>query len=153
MKNDLVLAIETAPVSVNARSMSQDELEHVRRRFGSDLPEWFLQAMLDAALFGTIYEYSAEGVFARLSWLTGNEMIDEAEIYPGIDAVADGYIPVGTCTEGSGDSYFVCFRSSDDPPLVQIYHDMTRNGEVPEGALRTITTKLSIFFQQAVVLS
>ena len=48
----------------------------------------------------------------------------EAEdAYPGLMVARDGYVPVGGCSFGSGDPYFINTRDGENGPLYRIYHD------------------------------
>lgn len=58
------------------------------------------------------------------------EILDESGIqfeqtglYPGIAVAAAGYIPVGSCSIGSGDPYFINVHDGEGGPLYRIYHD------------------------------
>jgi hypothetical protein len=49
----------------------------------------------------------------------------EAEdLYPGIAVSKDGFVPVGGCSIGTGDPYFINQYDGLGGPLYRIYHDM-----------------------------
>jgi len=58
------------------------------------------------------------------------ELLDEQGVrseqmnhYPGIAVAAAGFVPVGGCSSGSGDPYFIRLRDGEGGPLYRIYHD------------------------------
>jgi hypothetical protein len=46
------------------------------------------------------------------------------ELYPGIIVSKDGFIPIGACSIGTGDQYFINLNDGARGPLYRIYHDM-----------------------------
>jgi hypothetical protein len=52
------------------------------------------------------------------------DTIEEAnDFYPGLVVKNDGYIPIGSCSTGSGDPYFINANDGPKGPLYRIYHD------------------------------
>lgn len=67
------------------------------------------------------------------------EILDDAGIlseaiglYPGIEAVRHGFVPVGGCSIGSGDPYFIRIAEGSDGSLYRIFHDMVFDDDFPE---------------------
>ncbi len=59
-------------------------------------------------------------------WMDIRNMRSEMlECYPGMAIRECGYICVAGCTLASGDQYYICNSDGDDPPLYQIYHDVS----------------------------
>ena len=55
---------------------------------------------------------------AELRILDEDGIRSEAEdVYPGIAVVKDGFLPVGSCLEGSGDPYFINVNDGPRGPL------------------------------------
>ena len=53
-----------------------------------------------------------------------SEILEEAnEFYPGLAVIKDGFIPVASCSEGSGDPYFINIKDGPNGCLYRIYHD------------------------------
>jgi hypothetical protein len=48
---------------------------------------------------------------------------EQTDLYPGIAVAKEGYIPVGGCSLGTGDPYFINTRDGEGGPLYRIYHD------------------------------
>lgn len=57
--------------------------------------------------------------------ILGDEAIhsEQTAAYPGIAVVEAGYIPVGGCSIGTGDPYFINIHDGEGGPLYRIYHD------------------------------
>lgn len=48
---------------------------------------------------------------------------EQTEAYPGIGVSKAGFVPVGGCSIGTGDPYFINARDGEGGPLYRIYHD------------------------------
>lgn len=48
---------------------------------------------------------------------------EQTHLYPGIAVSKDGYTPVGICSLGTGDPYFINVHDEEGGPLYRIYHD------------------------------
>lgn len=48
---------------------------------------------------------------------------EQTELYPGIAVAEAGYVPVGGCSIGTGDPYFINIHDGEGGPLYRIYHD------------------------------
>ena len=60
----------------------------------------------------------------NLKLLDENQILEEAnEFYPGIAVKKFGYIPVASCSLGSGDPYFININDGSNGNLYRIYHD------------------------------
>lgn len=77
---------------------------------------------------------------------------ESLECYPGLAVLRNGYLNVAYCSHGSGDSYFINVYEGDDPPIYQLYHDVSDQPEVilAEGR-RVVAASLSEFFGRALV--
>jgi len=117
-----------------------------------------LNALVESPVVGTSFTldtFLAGGEISfGIEWLGAREMIREAtSLYPGIVTIKSGYVPVGECEQGSGDPFFVSFAASDDPPLMQIFHDRVVEGpDLPSDAYWAVVGSLSEFFERARVL-
>lgn len=92
------------------------------------MPPHWIQFLQSEGLVGretTIPEADdISGVGADIAWLTEEESRDEQDqVYPGIGVRKDGYIPVGGCSIGTGDPYFIREQDGVGGPLYLIYHD------------------------------
>ena len=72
-------------------------------------------------------EEDRSGLGAYICWFDDDGSRSEKEdFYPGIAVSSDGFVPVGGCTIGSGDPYFICERDGIGGPLYRVYHDAVR---------------------------
>lgn len=49
--------------------------------------------------------------------------IEMKDLYPGLVVVKDNFIPVGNCSLGTGDPYFININEGPNGKLYRIYHD------------------------------
>ncbi len=77
------------------------------------------------------------GVGGCIEWLDDEGSRSEREdSYPGIAVTKFGYFPVGGCSIGTGDPYFVRESDGEGGPLYRIYHDeVSEDGFVSPNAI------------------
>lgn len=64
------------------------------------------------------------GVGVDMEFLNEAGFLSESQdAYPGLAVAADGFVPVGSCSIGSGDPYFINLVDGEGGPLYRIYHD------------------------------
>ena len=82
------------------------------------------------------------GLGVELTFLDEEETRQESEeLYPGITVCPDGYVPVGGCSVGTGDPYFINTRDGENGPLYRIYHDAVGvEGYDPQEAVVVVLT-------------
>jgi hypothetical protein len=138
-----------------SRVTTLDEASAIREFFGELVPEWYLEVLMAHPLAGTSFMITSDVAGGpldfRIEWLDAKKMIAEArDLYPGISAMRDRYVPVGGCLTGSGDPYFVRFTEGDDPQVMQMFHDMA---DVDGGMIGrygwVVADSLSDFFERA----
>jgi hypothetical protein len=79
------------------------------------------------------------GIGASIRLYDEDEAKKECEFYPGIVVRADGFVPIGEDSLGSGDPYFVNVKDKQPGPVYRIYHDSVRNSsdrQHPDGGAR-----------------
>lgn len=59
-------------------------------------------------------------------------LLEATELYPGIEAIRHGFFPVGGCSIGTGDPYFIRLSEGADGSLYRIFHDMVFEDDFPE---------------------
>jgi hypothetical protein len=86
-------------------------------------------------------------------WMNLSQILSESlECYPGKSALKLGYIPIGMCSMGSGDYYYLKIEddTKEDPPLVRIFHDkLDINYELTNNSVEVISHQLSLFLKSA----
>ena len=134
-----------------------DDLDRLGRALGAQLPDWYRELLATIPLIGlelgvATPESSDDDEINWLLWLGPDAITTESlELYPGSAVLRHGYLCVGGCAHGSGDQYFLNIGAGDDdPPLVQIYHDIGTEGEriLADGVVEIAPT-LSAFFAEA----
>jgi hypothetical protein len=139
--------------------------------YGAALPDWYLRELCITPLVGATLRYIAiprvpgnspehartllsRQVVWDIEWMDANAALWESQSTPGIVAMQFGYLPVGTCCTGSGNPFFVRFAESDDPPLVQMFHDgVSEVHGMNEKSMWIVAPSLSEFFSEAQVLA
>lgn len=80
-------------------------------------------------------------------WLDAKSIVEEAvELYPGIAAMKEGYIPVGSDLVGTGDPYFIRSSEYGDQALYQISHELADEDSesLLPGAVTIVLPKLEM---------
>jgi len=81
---------------------------------------------------------------AEIEILDDAGILSEAtDLYPGIEAARHGFIPVGGCSIGSGDPYFIRSSEGAGGSLYRIFHDMVFENDFPEA--KAVTKVLERF--------
>ena len=93
------------------------------------VPEYWKNFIVSNLLVGKCCEIPEK---SDLSELDGGDLkifseadiVKEAnEFYPGLIVKKDGFIPVASCLQGSGDPYFINVNDGPNGCLYRIYHD------------------------------
>ena len=66
---------------------------------------------------------------------------EQTELYPGIVVSKAGFVPVGGCSIGTGDSYFINARDGEGGPLYRIYHDQVMDESYDPASAVTVVLK------------
>lgn len=92
------------------------------------IPKYWIKFLESHKLQGIELEIEEEqdlselGVSLKL--FNKQEIIEEMNnYYPGLVVKKDNYIPIGSCSFGSGDPYFINSNDGADGKLYRIYHD------------------------------
>lgn len=115
------MLIEGSP----GKPVTEEELARVEASLGLRLPQEIASMLRNFCLVGLCVSLDESedlsGLGADFQWMSVEHMIEEgAETYPGIMAVPLGFLPVGMCSYGSGDPYFVSLHTG---ALVRIPHE------------------------------
>ena len=90
------------------------------------VPEYWKSFVMQHPLVGTDVEFpwpGEEELTAVIEILDGDGIEHEArDAYPGIGVLQDGFVPVGTCSIGTGDPYFINVNDGPAGPLYKINH-------------------------------
>lgn len=139
------------------RRITSSEAHYLVDRFGSLAARWLCELLMLQPLVGSAWSLPTDadesGLGAEVGWMSPEQMVSEAiDFYPGIAALRRGFVPVGTCLEGSGDPYFLEPLAGEDPPLVRVVHDaIGPDLELLPWGTEIVTSSLSLFFARAAV--
>lgn len=123
------------------------------------IPAWFVELLTTIPLCGLELGWQASNPKADydgVAWMTwsdaANIRSESLEYYPGLAILEHGYVNVASDPEGSGDPYFIHAGKSDDPPLYQVFHDVSDEASEILAEGRTLVAKsLSAFFRKAIL--
>ena len=110
---------------------------------------------LSGCYFSTLADNEDEDsdVGIDFQWMNLSQILSESlDCYPGKSALKFGYIPIGMCSMGSGDYYYLKIEAEtkEDPPLVRIFHDeLDVDCELTSNAVEIVTHQLSLFLESA----
>ena len=127
------------------------ELAALNEEMSERIPEWYVALLLSVPLCGLELKWLAEGIDGAIAWCGVKGIRGESlECYPGIAILESGFINVGSDPYGSGDSYFMPTDQGDDPPVFQVYHDVSDQAdEILADGLLQVAVHLSDLFRQA----
>ncbi len=91
-----------------------------------------------------------------LMWL---ELLSPKDIYwetneahPGAAIQALGYFCIGGDASGGGNPYFIPTTQGNNPPVFQVYHEVSNNPEeIEQGGMQKIAESLSQLFDNAIL--
>ena len=129
------------------------EIEQVTQDLGGKLPNWYAELISAFPLCGLDLGWQDEDDTSWMIWSTPKQLRSESlEAYPGLAILERGYINVALCAHGSGDPYFIPTDKGDNPPLYQVYHDVSdKPDEIIAEGLQLVSASLSEFFRTATV--
>jgi hypothetical protein len=145
---------------VGSRAMFADVVA-LNRECGGILPDWYIDLITAYPICGLELGWLSSTPGEEddgVSWMTWSapagmrsEMV---ECYPGIAICKLGYFNVAGCSHGSGDQYFMSARKGDDPPVIQVAHDVSDDAEVIlRNGMYVVAERLSELFTNALVRS
>ena len=132
-----------------------DALDRLGSDLGAHLPDWYRDLLATVPLIGlelgVVVPELPDDEVSGVLWLGPDSIRTESiELFPGSAVLARGYLCVGGCAHGTGDQYFLDTTVGDDPPLVQIYHDIgTEADQILADGVVKIAPSLSAFFAEA----
>lgn len=128
-----------------------DTLASLNAEMGHRIPEWLVALMTTVPLCGLEVDWRANDRHGAIELADANGIRSESiECYPGIAILERGFVNIGCDPYGSGDSYFVPTDRGDDPPVFQVYHDVSDQAdEILSGGLFEVSPRLSDLFRMA----
>jgi len=142
--------------SLDGACATDDDIRLLKSRLPAELtPDWLIDILRKYRLSGAYFDLPAmhdkSGLGADLVWLTPGQIMSESfDVEPGLSVVCLRFLPIGGCSTGSGDPYFLDFRQvSDDPPLVRIPHDYAGGEFYPLDRVELVSPSLSEFISKS----
>ena len=124
---------------------------------GDRIPSWYVELLVGYPLCGLEIGWQADepgddydGI-AWIQWSDPDNIRSESlECYPGLAILEKGWINVASDAMGGGDPCFIPTDQGDNPPVFQVYHDVSDKAEVilAKGC-RQVAPSLSDLFLQA----
>ena len=136
-------------------------LKRLTHDTGERIPEWYVELLLRYPLCGLEIGWQAdepEGEYDGIAWMTWSDpngiRSESLECYPGLAILERGWINVASDATGGGDPYFIPTQQGDDPPVFQVYHDVSDDADVILAkACRLVSPSLSQLFLQAILVA
>ena len=129
---------------------TENHFNGLDERIKSVIPEWLKTMLIKykiANLLIDTRDIDGEEISVQFNSF---ELIQDAglEAYPGLAILELGYLGIAEDPTGSGDPYFISLKEGNNPPVYQIYHDVSDVGEeiIKEGK-ELISHKLSDLFK------
>ncbi len=145
--------------------VDREVLERLKSAPGARVPDWLIDLLVEFPLAGVQIGVRVTDSFAGFSdqpvmfELGDASLIEElnTESYPGMYLFPRGYVALGCGVEWAGD-VLVMATTSDDPPVYQVWHDVSDDPEELERAVlsqargtRLISPTLSQLFSEGLV--
>ena len=129
----------------------KDALVALNAEMGHRIPEWLISLIATVPLCGLEVDWQANDLDGLIEWADANGIRSESiECYPGLAILERGFVNIGCDPCGSGDSYFIPTDRGDDPPVFQVYHDISDQAdEILSRGLFEVSPRLSDLFREA----
>lgn len=122
---------------MRGRTLTSAEIETLSRALKGVYPLWLSDLLVSFPLCGLELGWQAyppESDYDGIEWLEWSDAVgvisESLECYPGLAILPAGFVNIASCSGGSGDPYFVSIHEGEDPPLYQVYHDVSDRAEV-----------------------
>ena len=141
---------QTKKIKFEGEKEDGESFALVREELKSMLPNWYHEFLTEFPINGLIIDLNVDTDDERSIEFVGFDgMQDEFyDLYPGCAIGNLGYLCIGEDPTGGGDPYFINVSEGDNPPVYQIYHDVSDVGEeiIQEGREK-IADQLSELFK------
>jgi hypothetical protein len=130
-------------------------MNQLQDRLGRILPDWFLEMFSLYAISGAYIDFPSEPDDISMQIAKPDDIFDEtSESYPGLAIKDLGYVCFGTDPTGGGNPFFIPYNKGSNPPVFQVYHDVSDQGEeIEKEGMVKIAGSLSEFFANAKVVN
>ena len=159
MNTSVEQAVKTylGKVSHPGKKIGKIEMLGLQLRLAVRLPGWYAKLLSTYPLAGAYLDYPVYEAddeydgYTSLRLARSSDIYSETEkCYPGLAIRKLGYACLATDPTGGGDPYFMKVSEGDNPPVYQVYHDVSEIGSViVEKGMRKIADSLTDFFSKA----
>lgn len=140
----------------NGERATAEAMEELVKDTGDRIPLWYVELLADNPICGLETGWQADepdGDYDGIAWMVwsdpDNIRSESLECQPGLTILEKGWINVAS-DAGGGDPYFIPTDQGDNPPVFQVYHDVSDQAEVILAkACRQVAPSLSELFLQA----
>lgn len=149
--------LKAKETTTEGQIINSEEMNELNNKISNILPKWFIELFSTYPLSGAQIDYRQyepedeyDG-YVDFKIASPQDIYNETqECYPGIAIKELGYFCFGIDPTGSGDQYFTTSKEGDNPPVFQVYHDVSDIGvEIERNGMTKIATSLSEFFLKA----
>lgn len=128
-----------------------DALTALNAEMGQRIPEWLISLITTVPLCGLEVDWRANDLDGTIDLADEKGIRSESmECYPGLAILERGFVNIGSDPCGSGDSYFIPTDRGDDPPVFQVFHDVSDQAdEILSQGLFEVSPRLSDLFRMA----
>jgi hypothetical protein len=153
----IAFLVKTKTDAHPGKVISLAEMKDLQSRLANPLPAWYAELLMMYPLSCIYLNYpsqtpgDSEDDYNSLQLARASDIYNEMEeCYPGL-AIRDlGYALFATDPTGGGDPYFIKIAEGDNPPVYQVYHDVSQIGTVVEKeGMIMIAGSLAEFFHNA----
>lgn len=159
MNTSVEQAVKTylGKVSYPGKKIGKIEMLGLQLRLAVRLPGWYVKLLSKYPLAGAYLDYPvyeaddlSDG-YQPLRLARARDIYSGTEkCYPGFAIRKLGYACLAIDPKGSGNPYFMKISEGDNPPIYQVYHDVSEIGSViVEKGMLKIADSLAEFFIKA----
>ncbi len=135
---------------LNGIEQFENDFEKLNTEVKQIIPSWVKSMLLDFKIAHLIIDFKTnEGDEVSIQFNDFQQIEDAClNMYPGIAIFELGYIGIGEDPRGSGNPFFISTDEGDNPPVYQIYHDVSDQGnEILKHGKELVANKLSDIFK------
>ena len=135
---------------LNGIKQTESDLEQLKDEVKQIIPSWVKHMLIDFKIANLILDFNSQADEQISIQFNSFKQIEDAclNMYPGCAIFELGYIGIGEDPRGSGDPYFIKIDEGENPPVYQIYHDVSDKGEeIVKHGKELISNKLSDIFK------
>lgn len=164
MNQEIQMSIEQFLRKANQNGLageliSREEANILNNQLNCLIPDWYINLLTTYPISGIELAYQAfppEQDYDGILWieiLNSKGIFEETNnFYPGIAIQSLGYFCIGGDAAGGGNPYFVSANQGDNPPVFQVYHDVSDDGaEIVKNGMRMVAQTLSQLFDIAIL--